>query len=109
MDLASSESEEKSEPGLETLSRVRISVQTQQATKIVRSARVSFSSQVANLGKGISLDHASDFVPYFLLLSLHKGGIIGLFTGMSILSWAESIYWVIKYIKHVLFPKNPGV
>ncbi len=36
---------------LEELSRVRISIQRRLATKITRSARVSFSSQLANLGK----------------------------------------------------------
>ncbi len=36
--------------GLKELSRVRISVHSRLATKITRSARVSFSSQLANLG-----------------------------------------------------------
>ncbi len=36
---------------LQTLSRVRIKIQTNTATKITRSSKVTFSSQVANLGK----------------------------------------------------------
>ncbi len=41
----------QSKSRLEELSRVKISVKTQTATKIIRSARVSFSTQLANLGK----------------------------------------------------------
>ncbi len=41
----------RSDSILENLSRIRVSVHTQRATKIVRSARVSFAGQLANLGK----------------------------------------------------------
>ncbi len=47
--------------GLEELSRVKIYLLKEQATKVIRSARVSFSSQLANLGNTVShvLKHAS--------------------------------------------------
>ncbi len=88
------------------MSRVRVSVHTQLAKRITRSARLSFSSQVANLGQiNISV---SIMVKKQRCVNLVSGGIIGLFTGMSILSLAESLFWVVRLIKHI-FVKEEDV
>ncbi len=94
-------------PGFNEFSRVKISVQTRLANKVVRSARVSFSSQVANLGNNLLSDIFIKYINTDIYYCM-TGGIIGLFTGMSILSVAELAFWIFKCIKHLVAKEQQG-
>jgi len=58
-----------------------------QLTVITQTKRVSFTDQLAAIG---------NFEDYYRNTCCHSGGVIGLFTGISILSLAELAIWMYK-------------
>ena len=73
------------------LARVSVQIADPKVTKIVKDVKISFYDQVGVLGtRCILLSNSIES----LVSSL--GGTVGLFTGASIISVAEAIFWVMK-------------
>ena len=91
---------------MEKVAVVRIYVGSSAFHRVTRSRRVTFVGQLSNIGRYYQLN-ASFLQSYSngaacLLLFLSSGGILSLFTGMSILSVCEMIFWLIKIASSVV-------
>ncbi len=60
--------------------------------EVMKDIRVTFPDMLGTIGKYI-LYFVSTFLTTHILLS---GGTIGLFTGLSLLSVVEIVYWIYK-------------
>ncbi len=72
------------------MARVSVFVEPPLATRITQQPRVTFAGQLANLGNFIK---TCEYLRRLFLCCL--GGVVALFTGMSLLSIFELIMWVL--------------
>ena len=84
-----------------SLAILRVHIASRLMNKITRSSRVTFTGQLADLGKKKTRD-----LRYILYKSSNNnfnfflaGGVVGLFTGMSILSLFEILFWAVRIIR----------
>ncbi len=75
---------------------IKVVVAAPTATKVVRSRRVHLSDQMASLGTYRSFLLNAAFAQS---QSVILGGLVGLFSGMSVLSLAEIIFWTSRAAK----------
>ena len=73
---------------------VRVQLSSNRVTKIITSKRVSFTDHIASLGK-ILKNHKPN---HRLFMKTFLGGTLGLFTGMSIMSMLELVFWIARLL-----------
>ena len=71
---------------------IEVQLASNRVTKIVTSKRVSFTDHIANLGKIENAEYTTLFQIHF------SGGTLGLFTGISIMSMFELIFWITRLL-----------
>ena len=79
------------------LAKITIEISDPRITTIQQRVSSTFSEQLGVVGK------ACHYIIYSLMQNLlFSGGTIGLFTGMSIISMIEALYWTVK-VSRMLF------
>ena len=72
--------------------------------KMRRDIKISFLNRVGTIGKA-NLMHFRPVLSIHILLQI-LGGLLGLFTGMSLLSMIEIGFWLIKFVWALLRSKQ---
>ncbi len=77
---------------------LQIYFRSPRAPVFTKSSRVTLAGHLSNLGLLVCQKYSMCFFDIFTLNSAFLGGLLGLFTGMSVLSWAEAIHYICQYI-----------
>ncbi len=85
---------------LEDVAIVRFQISGQNIVQFKKDLRLTFADQISNFGKTMYLHCACTFSSEGLTdyCYLFSGGTLGLFTGMSILSFCEVIFWLLRFV-----------
>ena len=93
---------------LQRIAIVQIRLASNLVTAIKRSQRVTLTGQLANIGK---VQISIQIFSFHLNCSILLGGTLGLFTGMSIMSFCEIIFWLCRFFhttkKHCFRNEHP--
>ena len=72
--------------------------------KIVKDVKFTFPDMLGTVGK-YQVVQVNKLNGKCITINIHSGGTIGLFSGLSIISVIEIIYWIYKIMKHYLCPE----